>query len=436
VHDGGAQRLGRGGGTTRAIIRGRPGRAVLAGSVRNLRTLPTFLRSLTRRRDPQTWLFGNVHGFRDSPRYLAEHVLHATSGIEPHWLAHSTDEAQQVAAAGLPVVLRGSREARDVERRAGVCFFSHGFRDLDLPQVAGALLVWLWHGKSLKRVGLDVSAAQARRRPLTVRVAARAVRWAQTRVYRLIGIFVASSEHDKLRFESAFAASPGKVQVLGSPRFDVIRGGPEYVRAVGGADLRAALGYERDDRIVLWLPTHRIEYGGDAAWLPPLDAATIEERLAGTTVKILAKPHPNADLEVFRERLAKHPRVRVLADAETDVNCLRRISDALISDYSSALFDYAILDRPIHFLAPDIEKYDDQRGMYEPYETLTGGDHRRDWPALLDDLREDLERGMDSVGARNARRVKEYCRHNLEPDACRRIVAAIIAANGATMAAA
>ena len=53
-----------------------------------------------------------------------------------------------------------------------------------------------------------------------------------------------------------------------------------------------------------------------------------------------------------------------------DISELYLISDALITDYSSVMFDYGILKRPQFFFAYDIEKYDKRPswllyGLYE-----------------------------------------------------------------------
>ena len=57
-----------------------------------------------------------------------------------------------------------------------------------------------------------------------------------------------------------------------------------------------------------------------------------------------------------------------------DISELYLISDALITDYSSVMFDYGILKRPQFFFAYDIEKYDKGlRGFYMNYmEDLPG----------------------------------------------------------------
>jgi CDP-glycerol glycerophosphotransferase len=43
---------------------------------------------------------------------------------------------------------------------------------------------------------------------------------------------------------------------------------------------------------------------------------------------------------------------------------LMLVSDVLVTDYSSVMFDYALLDRPIVIYAPDWEEYVRERGVY------------------------------------------------------------------------
>ena len=47
-----------------------------------------------------------------------------------------------------------------------------------------------------------------------------------------------------------------------------------------------------------------------------------------------------------------------------NLNELMKISDILVSDYSSIIFDYSILKRPIYSYAYDYEEYSEKRGMY------------------------------------------------------------------------
>ncbi len=60
------------------------------------------------------------------------------------------------------------------------------------------------------------------------------------------------------------------------------------------------------------------------------------------------------DLAGFAIDVSDHP----------DVNELMLVSDLLVTDYSSVIFEFALLGRPIAFLAPDREAYVGERGFY------------------------------------------------------------------------
>jgi CDP-glycerol glycerophosphotransferase len=56
-----------------------------------------------------------------------------------------------------------------------------------------------------------------------------------------------------------------------------------------------------------------------------------------------------------------------------DINELYLVADALLTDYSSTLFDYANTGRPIIYYWPDLAEYrDDIRGFYFDPQTLPG----------------------------------------------------------------
>ena len=63
--------------------------------------------------------------------------------------------------------------------------------------------------------------------------------------------------------------------------------------------------------------------------------------------------------------------VRVCVDE--DINDLFLIADCLITDYSSVMFDFAILKKPMIFYAYDLVHYENEvRGFYFDYDSLPG----------------------------------------------------------------
>ena len=70
------------------------------------------------------------------------------------------------------------------------------------------------------------------------------------------------------------------------------------------------------------------------------------------------------------------------------------VSDVCISDYSSLVFEYSLFERPMIFLAPDLEEYYDWRGFYYFYQEMTPGPVVKSTEEVIRCLQE-LEKGFD-----------------------------------------
>lgn len=395
--------------------------------LRRVGVVATYAASRLGRRDRSLWVFGNVRGYRDNPRYLAEYLLHHQDGVNACWIARTESEAAAARTAGLEVAMRDSAQASRIQRRAGVAFLSNGFQDVQGEYLAGAYVVDLGHGKGLKRILLDLPEPPNAGRSVGRHALLRLHRWIVERRLARIGLIVAPGSWARDRYLTAYRASPERIRVLGTPRFDVLHGLSPHRHA---GDLRADLGVGRSDYLVLWLPTWR--EAGDAGWLPALDASDLDAALAGTSVTVLVKPHPYSDMDVYEERVPRHPRMRLLPEDEVDVNLLLGEADALITDYSSVAFDYALLNRPIHFFAPDADTYREGGGLYEPFEWLTGGRHHHAWESLLTELRASA-RGEDAQARAIARGIRDRTGLEDRPGSCERIAAAVCATVGLTL---
>jgi CDP-glycerol glycerophosphotransferase len=79
-----------------------------------------------------------------------------------------------------------------------------------------------------------------------------------------------------------------------------------------------------------------------------------------------------------------------------DIADLLLIADVLITDYSSAMFDFAVTGRPMLFLTYDLERYRDRlRGFYFDFEAEAPGPLLRTTDDVIAALRglEDVSRG-------------------------------------------
>jgi CDP-ribitol ribitolphosphotransferase len=57
-----------------------------------------------------------------------------------------------------------------------------------------------------------------------------------------------------------------------------------------------------------------------------------------------------------------------------DINDLLLITDVLVTDYSSVIFEYSLLNKPIVYFVPDLDEYIDSRGLYFPFEDYLYGE--------------------------------------------------------------
>jgi CDP-ribitol ribitolphosphotransferase len=91
----------------------------------------------------------------------------------------------------------------------------------------------------------------------------------------------------------------------------------------------------------------------------------------GADHMLLLRDHP-----FVRSRLRLGPDLSgfvIDGSGHSDINELMLISDVLVTDYSSAIFEFALLGRPMAFFAPDHQAYELERGFYLDYRTFVPG---------------------------------------------------------------
>ena len=125
----------------------------------------------------------------------------------------------------------------------------------------------------------------------------------------------------------------------------------------------------KDKKIILYAPTYRGDIKNAKA-PDGLDLIKMKEQLSSEYV-ILIKQHP-----FVKNRPLITADIKNFAFDVTDtctIDDLICVSDICISDYSSLVFEYSLMNRPIIFFAYDLESYDEVRGFYYDYEELTPG---------------------------------------------------------------
>ncbi|MEV6582517.1 bifunctional glycosyltransferase family 2 protein/CDP-glycerol:glycerophosphate glycerophosphotransferase [Streptomyces sp. NPDC051582] len=228
----------------------------------------------------------------------------------------------------------------------------------------GQVLLQTQHGTPLKRVGLDL---QDRPAATPTTDFAGLLRGADQWDYLL-----SANRHSTLVWEKAVPSSYTTLE-YGYPRNDAFhRATLDDVVA-----LRERLGIPLGSTAILYAPTHRDYRRSRPAHL---DFERVLRDL-GPRFTVLTRTHLTyADAPAEPVRHARL--VDVSAYPSVEELCLA--SDALVTDYSSLMFDYAALDRPIVIHADDWEAYEAARGTYFDLRTCPPGAIARTEDELVD----------------------------------------------------
>ncbi len=132
--------------------------------------------------------------------------------------------------------------------------------------------------------------------------------------------------------------------------------------------IREKYNIAQDKKIVLYAPTFR---GNVQNAVAPrmLDIGKMYDALSNSYV-ILYKGHPAVQTTLSIDEKYKS----FFVDAgEDEIDMLMCAADCCITDYSSLVFEYALLERPMLFFAYDYKEYVNDRGFYYDYESFVPG---------------------------------------------------------------
>ncbi len=308
----------------------------------------------------------------------------AGSPVQLVWLARDTAEATTAESFGIPAVVKSTFRGFWLTLRADVVIVTHGLGDANRYATRGAFLVQLWHGIPVKRIHLDSSQTTSNH----LLPNARWMRRLLERLYRLaastISLIPAASELSASRLRTAFGLPADRVVVTGDPRDDVLCQGTETSRTASArAVLLAAVNLPRSShRVILYAPTWRdgeVDPGvpSDEEWV------LIAQWLVSSDSLLIIRPHPHG-VGSYVAGIDTSERIHLLdSSLQSDINPILAAVDLLITDYSSIALDFALLGRPIAFLAADLGPYSASRGLYEEYDLFSGGHHVTSWTALV-----------------------------------------------------
>ena len=204
-----------------------------------------------------------------------------------------------------------------------------------------------WHGTPLKKLGLDMDFVNMSGKE-DIEQYHQEFRENSASWQYLISQNSYSSEI----FRRAFAFN-GEMLEIGYPRNDILINDNNQDNI---DRIKSKFNVPKDKKVILYAPTWRDnEYyeSGEYKFATKMDFELMKEALSDDYVMIVKYHYlvkDNVDWKIYGNFIIE-------CDADWDIQELYLISDILITDYSSVMFDYAILRRPMLFFTYDLEFY-------------------------------------------------------------------------------
>ena len=229
-----------------------------------------------------------------------------------------------------------------------------------LPKRTGQYVINTWHGGgAYKGVGLkrkDTSETLDKN---------------MLRKNERISIYLSSSKvFSQMTLRESFQYN-GKIMECGMPRNDLLIKNDENKKNI----IKEKLGINKKTGIVIYAPTfrHDLKYKYMLDYEKTLNA--LKNRFGKEWIMLIRTHY------YLQSEKIESSRVKNVSDYP-DMQELLLISDVLITDYSSSIWDFSLMVKPCFLFMPDYNEYIDEREFYTPIQ---------DWPYPASFSMEDLE---------------------------------------------
>lgn len=289
--------------------------------------------------DQKKIVFSNFNGkgYGDNPKYIAEAFLrHGEYNL--FWLSRT--DAQKFPE-GINPVKHGSIIALYHIATAKV-WIDNNRKEPYIAKRKGQFYLQTWHGSiALKKIEKDAEDTVDEFYKTNAR-----------RDSKMIDLMISDSIFsDRLYGESFWY--DGEVRRLGTPRFDPLFNKNDCLM------IKSELRIDPNQYVVLYAPTFRNNTDSSVYDINLKAVKEAFEVKMGKNVAVLARMHPHIPIGhiQFDKSIVKD------VTQYPDIYDLLKIADALITDYSSFIFEFSIAEpKPVFAYAKDRDSYD--RGFY------------------------------------------------------------------------
>lgn len=282
-------------------------------------------------------------------------------------------------------------------------YFFYCFGKYPIKPSKYQIVVNLWHGTPLKRIGNMEDGKEHED-------------------YNYFTYVLATSNPFKSIMMKSFRCSEENVLICGHPRNDILfnKSNKNKIKC--------------DKKLIIWLPTFRHseiikEDNSESVNVIPIfenndSIERLNRYLQKSQIHLIIKLHPIQNVNGVSFKNYSNLEILTnqhLKDKKIDLYELLSMSDALITDYSSVYFDYLLLNRPIAFTVDDIDSYGDRRGfVFENPEDYMPGEKIKNEKQFFEFL-DKINLGRDEYELERAK-INDYANYYKDGENSKRII--------------
>lgn len=306
--------------------------------------------------DNMLMVFESSPDFSDNSRAFWEYVT-SHSNYRTFWVIEDEKVLNLLQRNGIQCALKGTELANKMIDKAKFLITSSFY--FAYSKRIGQIHISLWHGFPLKVIGFFDTATDNLDNFENLKILT-----TQT------DLLVCTSRFSRLTLSGMLLIDPHKIKEIGYPRNDLL------YSSNAKTELKKILDIDVDkSKLIFYLPTMRkglknegLSFQNNIFNYSDYNVEALDKFLEQNDAYIIAKVH-FADNKYYQENNFIFPKRLIFIDSNTMTNELLTIYhimdafDVLITDYSSVYVDFLLLNKPILFSCPDLEKYKNDRGF-------------------------------------------------------------------------
>lgn len=325
------------------------------------------------------FVFMSQPDFACNPHALWSYIKENTN-IETAWIVKKIRSYNILTERGIRCAVYESVEANQIISEADV-IIANSYTYMDIPKREDQLLVNLWHGSGVKAHDYYDHNMNPRQ---VIKL---------KKYFEMVDLMCVHSLDDRFKLSAQLHFDLRKMYVTGQPRLDYVKDsdGKEKLKQIYGDKL------EKYQKLIFFVPSFRANmsshagkiYSDNIFRLDGFNNGLLDEFLVKNNAAIVYKLHPIEQTSFSGREFAMSEHCYEMTETMLMENDIRydevlNAFDVMISDYSSIVYDYLLLNRPVVYLLPDFDEYKNAKGfVFNNIDTFMPGEKAYTFEALL-----------------------------------------------------